>query len=201
MGFLPVARNGGCCRLPRVWLRYAIEDEGIEEGLGRHRAGRIRPDRSAREGWRCGSQARLRANTLVRAADPDGDRPGPVRLGPVPGPAAHGPRDPGSLIPHGSRQHRVAVLSACPIPALGRRERRQQMCMSCGCSEPHETHGDKRRHHLCGSSRRPVTLQRSRSRKPFGISRRRSGPGTLVRLLADDSQKRREWQSRAPLRS
>ena len=90
--------HGGCCRPPRVWLRYAIEDEGIEEGLGRHRAGRIRPERSAREGWRCGSQARLRANSLVRAADPNGDRLGPVRLGPVPGPAARRPRDAGPLI-------------------------------------------------------------------------------------------------------
>jgi len=26
----------------------------------------------------------------------------------------------------------------------------EQMCMSCGCGEPHETHGDKG-HHLCRS--------------------------------------------------
>jgi hypothetical protein len=29
-------------------------------------------------------------------------------------------------------------------PSFGKRGRRQQMCMSCGCGEPHETHGDRR---------------------------------------------------------
>jgi hypothetical protein len=29
-------------------------------------------------------------------------------------------------------------------PCFGKRGRRKRMCMSCGCGEPHETHGDRR---------------------------------------------------------
>ena len=69
-----------------------------------------------------------RANTLVRAADPDGDRPRPVRMGAVPGAPARGPSVPESLIRHRSRPHRVPELCTCPNRPHGR--------FAWGCSEP-----------------------------------------------------------------
>lgn len=50
-------------------------------------------------------------------------------------------------------------------------------------------------------SRRRVTLPRSRSRKQYGTSRRRSEPRILVRPLTDDSPVNSDWPPRAILRS
>jgi hypothetical protein len=60
------------------------------------------------------------------------------------------------------------------------------MCMSCGCGEPHETHGD-RRNITYADLKKAGDASKISVKEVCETSRKRSEPRILVRLLADDS--------------
>ena len=61
------------------------------------------------------------------------------------------------------------------------------MCMSCGCGEPHESHGDKR-NIIYADLKKAGDASKISVKEAVRNIERRSGPRTLVRLLADDIQ-------------